>query len=78
MSNYPPGVTGNEWAIAGAPERVISVDCDHYEDGTEEECNFSGDVDAIALDMEEWEFTCPECGTVGVWTISLDPEDGRW
>lgn len=27
MSNYPPGVTGNEWQIAGPDEREMSVEC---------------------------------------------------
>lgn len=27
MSNYPPGVTGNEWQIAGPREWDMSVEC---------------------------------------------------
>lgn len=27
MSNYPPGVTGNEWQIAGPEEREVSLAC---------------------------------------------------
>jgi len=53
MSNYPPGVTGNELQIAGpAWESTESVDCP--------ECDMS-------VEAEAWghggiaHFTCPEC-----------------
>jgi hypothetical protein len=28
MTNYPPGVTGNEWQIAGPDEREVLVKCE--------------------------------------------------
>lgn len=66
MSNYPPGVTGNEWQIAGPDERVVSVDCNV--DG----CGFTGEVDGSSIDGETWQFTCPDCGTTDEWLIEDD------
>lgn len=80
MSNYPPGVTGNEWQIAGAPERVISADCGVELPDVEDEaqCNFSGDVDAVAVDeFGDWEWYCPDCGYLQITTIEPDDPPER-
>lgn len=50
MSNYPPGVSGNEWQIIGPVVLVLSRDCD--------ECGWSGQTDAEYYDFTlSW--TCP-------------------
>lgn len=39
MSNYPPGVTGNEFEIAGPDyERESDEPCPHYMAGQRQEC----------------------------------------
>lgn len=74
MSNYPPGVSGHEWQIAGPAyevEREEQRDVEHDEcsvlDG--EGSGFSGEVAALVTDfgpgytrLVEW--TCPRCGTM--------------
>lgn len=54
MSNYPPGVTGNEYEIAG-PDREFTDEreCDH--------CDRLVTVDVVQYRWEEW-WTCPACG----------------
>ena len=62
-SNYPPGVSGSEWQIAGADEResIMQIDCGNdectasYEVPTIEEYSH-GDVTWTA----EW--ICNQCG----------------
>lgn len=66
LSNYPSGVTGNEWQIAGPDferEETRNVDaCDYFED----DCNFDGgDVEGESWGDHSiatfwWE--CPGCG----------------
>lgn len=77
MSNYPPGVSGLEYAIAGATSRggdtrLVAHECP--EDKFEEA--FSGDVEG-ELESYEYEvwfcYECPQCGETV--TIDLDPED---
>jgi len=59
MSNYPPGVTGLEYAIAGADEQAMSraLEC--------EGCGFDGDVDGTLSSYgdDAWfDAECPGCG----------------
>lgn len=51
MSNYPPGVTGNEYEIAG-PDREFTDERDC------EGCGRLSTVDVIGYRWEEW-WTCP-------------------
>lgn len=56
MSNYPPGVTGGEFEIAG-PDWEGQVDRECLE-----ECRFAGEVEAWSYgSVLHW--TCPMCGT---------------
>lgn len=83
MSNYPPGVTGNEWQIAGADERVISVACEsgfnltaNGDPQEDQDCGFSGEVDAYSTDGETWVWDCPRCKTADQEEIvSYEPDD---
>lgn len=69
MSNYPPGVTGNEYAIAGGTAvrgtvtREVSHECP--EDRFEEE--FEGEVEVDDVEVYGYTFTgfyiCPKCKT---------------
>ena len=53
MSNYPPGVTGNERQIRGADSFIVHRDCD--------DCSWGGSTDAEFYAGEiTWE--CPGCG----------------
>jgi acetone carboxylase gamma subunit len=65
LSNYPPGVSGNEPEIAGGHEfsNVRTHACDN------ESCSQYGveDVEAevditLAYDTEYFEWVCPTCG----------------
>lgn len=77
MSNYPPGVTGNEYQIAGCPERDIEVEyeCD--------ECDFNGMVEAteyttaLYRDSREFteEFECPGCKMAVTRDMSEDGQE---
>ena len=65
MSDYPPGVSGNEPEIAGYPERDESRHVVH--DGNVA-CSFSGDVvgTTVFYDGETvFYYECPKCGTDG-------------
>ena len=56
LSNYPPGVTGNELAIAGP-----DAEYDDYKECESLDCRFAGGVSCWAYDgIEHWE--CPDCG----------------
>jgi len=66
MSNYPPGVTGFEYAIAGADvefdeTREVEHDCDEARfDGP-----FQGDAEVSVSRYgysETVTYTCPQCG----------------
>lgn len=60
MSNYPPGVTGNEYQIAGADyERESDVPCGR--------CGKSSCME-VGYGRERW-LTCGECD----WHTDLDP-----
>ena len=64
MSNYPPGVTGNEWQIAG-PDAERDETRDVKECGNAE-CEFEGGtVEGVVTfyGFEAWfDWECPECG----------------
>jgi hypothetical protein len=66
MSNYPAGVTGNEYEIAGADaeytdERIVR--CDN-EECPKFEVELDAEVDIQSYSHEEWwSWTCPECKT---------------
>lgn len=54
--NFPPGVTGNEYEIAGGEWTVEVRECDNNE------CNFDGEVDCEYYGTRiTWE--CPFCKT---------------
>lgn len=64
MSNYPAGVTGNEYQIAGADaeytdERTVSCwndECSQFE------IELDAEVDISSYRYQEWwNWTCPEC-----------------
>ena len=55
MSNYPPGVTGLEWQIAGCDEEEAVRECGG------EECSFSGDVTIYWHTRTSGMWECPEC-----------------
>lgn len=66
MSNYPPGVTGNEMAISG-PHRewdVADWECPR--------CDHVGDADGWFHPMEGTWIDCPECG------FSQEQDDPGW
>lgn len=67
MSNYPPGVTGNEYAIAGA-----DYEADEWRICLGRGCEFRGDVTVQGYRGELF-WTCPECG----WEHTEYPED-QW
>ena len=59
LSNYPPGVTGNEYAIAGPDGDGIEVDIECPECGTE----FTGTISTYKSTASYEEGTvCPKCG----------------
>lgn len=55
LSNYPEGVSGHEYEIAGGDDVVWSGPC------ANPECDFDGDVDAERYESTTW-WECPECG----------------
>ena len=63
MSNYPPGVTGNEYAISG-PE---------YERETALECEVCGHIGLVLEGHREFgeRTICPECDDI----TYLEPDD---
>lgn len=75
-SNYPPGVSGNEWQIVGLDERpwTHTVICGYastgfFSDGVDVdwECSFEGEVEGLLVGdpsngFEFW-YDCPECKT---------------
>lgn len=70
LSNYPCGVTGNEYEIAGGEAQTVNRECkgtgyvvdfDDPDLVTESDCPFSGEVDAEAYNYELF-WTCPTCG----------------
>lgn len=61
-SNYPPGVTGGEYAIAGPDyEREILVPCEDCGEVAVVECRYRDD---------RWQ-SCQSCG----WHIELEPNE---
>lgn len=67
MSNYPPGVTGSEYAIAGPDsERSVEVDCP--------KCGHTEGV--IASYGSGWWTACEGCGEI-LDEGYIDPSD-RW
>lgn len=76
LSNYPPGVTGNEPQIAGYPESEIQVECDgifYDDDDNESPCDFSGQV-TLVHDGLTGDWDCPKCETNH--TVDLEAEYG--
>ena len=78
MSNYPPGVTGNELEIAGpdaeyTSERTVSCwndECSQFEVELEVE------VDIRSYRSEEWwNWTCPECKISRDYEQYIYPDD---
>ena len=63
--NYPPGVTGNEFQIAGADEFTAEREVTCWN----EACRMFEKKQTLELELqaygyEEWaDFTCPDCGT---------------
>lgn len=75
MSNYPPGVTGNEYQIAGGrPIRPIHEHVQHECDPEKFEEDFEGEV--LIDDVEVFNgiasgfFTCPQCGKTDIEWVS--------
>jgi len=61
LSNFPPGVTGNEWAIRGPIEKVEEKHCDECEDDFDVVVHYSGPANSTgSATFCYWE--CPECG----------------
>ncbi|NBT76237.1 MAG: hypothetical protein EBT15_09780 [Betaproteobacteria bacterium] len=80
---YPDGVTGNEYAIAGADrewddERTVACqneDCAEFEVDTDLEVALS------SYGSSEWgSFTCPACGTQGEYEgeVNDEPDPDRY
>lgn len=67
MSNYPPGVTGNEFQISGPDSEV---------DGNVYCPNCGADIETTVtyFRYERW-FTCPTCGTE---TTESDEDQWRY
>jgi hypothetical protein len=55
-SNYPPGVTGFEYQIAGGYETQVFVDCYECEKEIDNKIDYSG--------PGSYELTCDKCGKV--------------
>lgn len=73
--NYPPGVTGGEYQIAGADAEISTTDevvCDNggsytYSNGVTEDwdCQFEGEVEGtlfVYRDESWFVWVCPQCG----------------
>lgn len=82
--NLPPGVTGNEWQIAGPTARpgwqVIDVEHECPEEEFEE--GFTGTVEAdlettvsYGTLYETYRWTCPRCGRDGETERELERSD---
>lgn len=56
MSNYPPGVTGNEYEISGP-----TYEEDEKRTCSDKDCGFSDEVIVQGYESEKW-WTCPDCG----------------
>lgn len=55
MSNYPDGVTGNEYQIAGYPTvELVDVECS--------DCEWTGDIEEADVEGVTAYWTCPACG----------------
>lgn len=76
MSNYPPGVTGNEYAIAGGTDysqtRMVEHECDTpYEEDFSGWALVEGEVYGVDLAAS---FDCPQCGVNVNWDEDLSDE----
>jgi hypothetical protein len=77
MSNYPPGVTGNEYEIAGGVETelTITASCENTECA-----EYGADVDDQEVLAEAYggtvtyDWDCPVCGT----TSSYERDESEW
>lgn len=65
MSNYPPGVTGFEPAIAGAQSERDETRWVEHECGEPFEKDFTGNVEGTVVQWDFWHrdfcFECPQC-----------------
>lgn len=65
LSNYPPGVTGNEPEIAGYPEHEEDLECEggvvQGPDGGDVECGWTG-RETVYISHGEGVWHCPKCG----------------
>ncbi len=76
MSNFPPGVTGSEWAIRGADEVTEFRECDCGFDGEVTVCYSGAPNSTGSATGGYWE--CPDCGRdydVGVESLGPDPDE---
>lgn len=66
MSNYPPGVTGNEYEIVG-PDREFETfrEC--------ESCEIVSWVDVTGYGWEEW-WRCPKCQHENTRVLDSEPD----
>jgi hypothetical protein len=62
VNNLPPGVTGNEWQIAGADEFEFGCPTSDHD------LTFSGDQFEATAE-------CPECGTVTISPVEIWESD---
>jgi hypothetical protein len=77
MSNYPPGVTGNEYEIAGGVETelVVTVAC-----GNAECTEYDADIDDQEVLAEayggtvSYDWICPACEE----TSSFERDESEW
>lgn len=74
MSNYPPGVSGFEPEIAGSPEGIWEVDCDHEIDGNRVEVVIDGDRERLfpLSASGQDEITCPFKGDLNMQVIGQE------
>lgn len=79
MDNYPAGVTGNEFAIAGADrewDEKRAVCCNNQECA---DLQIERDVlvSLSSYGSQEWgTFTCPTCGTEGDYENTIEDDEG--
>lgn len=67
-SNYPPGVTGREYEIAGADKEFEAArKCE------DEDCGFHGIVEIEEYQKQQW-WTCPKCGKAHDKYVGPDPD----
>lgn len=81
MSNYPPGVSGNEWQIAGPQAETIETrEVEHECDPKRFEEGFVGEVEAEVTYWDRYSplgiaYTCPKCGAEVETEEERDPDE---